>query len=285
MTCYTCNIAFKDRLCSLLIWVFCYLQLGSETELKYKLCGYGVPAELLPMSSTGTIKFDNHRDWLTVIRTKAVVASRSYRDEIVECPRFNDVVYRKGPATKLNAGNSYYRDLIADYSLEHFMADRNKKYEITRLVIQKVEERGGRFLEWKNMWVVFRDQEKIRKKIASAFKQHNRHRKKGESDQLIQTIQIATSIQDDDMFSTDPSLVTSSHKVTSVNDHSGRTRSTADSADSTEFEFLQAPTKRRRIDQDCSTHLFCSSNDDGCLDKCFFPSDDEPYPISYQGAL
>ena len=83
------------------------------------------------MSNTGTIKFDNHRDWLSVVRTKSIVAP-SYRDEIVECPGFNDVVYRKGPATKLNTGNSYYRDVIADYSLEHFTADRNKKYEITR---------------------------------------------------------------------------------------------------------------------------------------------------------
>ena len=77
------------------------------------------------------------------------------------------------------------------------------------------------------------------------------------------------------MFS-DPSLVTSSHKVTSsLDDHSGRTRSTADSS---EFEFLQTPMKRRKIDQDCSTELFCSFNDDGCfLEKCFFPTDDELY--------
>ena len=228
------------------------------------------------MSNTGTIKFDNHRDWLSVIRTKAIVAP-SYRDEIVVCPGINDVVYRKGPATKLNTGNSYYRDLIADYSLEHFTADRNKKYEITKLVIKKVEERGGRFLEWKKMWIVYRDQEKIRKKIASAFKQYNRSRKKGESDQLIQAISIATSMQDEEIVS-DPDE-SSSDKVTSSIDDSGRTRSTACSS---EYDFLQAPPKRRKIDQDCRMDLFCSFDNDGCFgNKCFFPTDDELRPIPY----
>ena len=132
----------------------------------------------------------NHHYWLHVLRTKATLDAR-YHDGVVECPRFNDVVYRKGPASKLNTGNLYYRDLIQDYSLEHFTGDRHKKYDVTKLVIEKVEERGGRFLEWKDMWVVCQDKKQVRKKVASAFKQFNRSRKKGESEQLIQTTAIA----------------------------------------------------------------------------------------------
>merc|ERR1712176_265019 len=84
-----------------------------------------------------------------------------------------------GPSMKLNRGNVYYRELIEDLSLKHFTATNDEKYDITKLVIKKVEERGGRFLDWKNkMWVVVKDTEQARKKVAAAFKQMNRDRAK-----------------------------------------------------------------------------------------------------------
>jgi len=154
---------------------------GSKIELNYKLSGYGVPVDLIPISSTGKVKFDHHRAMLNAIRTKMKmeVNSEHYK-EIVECPRFNDVVFRKGPATKLNSGNATYRELLRNYSLEHFMGDKQQKYEITMLIIRKIQSRNGRFLEFENMWVVNTNREQVRKKVAAAFKQYNRGRRKKE---------------------------------------------------------------------------------------------------------
>jgi len=167
---------------------------GSQTELLYKVAGYGVPVELVPMSNTFKVKFDNHRDWLNVIRTKASL-NGTHQKDIVDCPRCNDVVFRKGPASrKYNRGNAYYRELIEDLSLEHFTGDTDVKFNLTILVMEKIENRGGRFLKWKNMWVVDENAEQVRKKIASAFKQINRNRKNGDSQQLVQAIKHATVI-------------------------------------------------------------------------------------------
>mmetsp|Transcript_1732 Transcript_1732/g.4047 ORF Transcript_1732/g.4047 Transcript_1732/m.4047 type:complete len:567 (-) Transcript_1732:171-1871(-) len=249
------------------------LHFGSDVENKYKLAGYGVPVELLPMSSTGTMKYDNHRDFLNVIRAKSAVDEK-YRDEILDCPRCNDVVYRKGPASKHNTGNNYYRELIEDYSLEHFTGDRNRKYELTMLVIQKVEARGGRFLEWKNMWVVYRDHEAIRKKIASAFKQYNRSRKKGETQQLVRALEIATAIGEE--FS-EAEKASSSAAETFVDSDDSSKRSTS-SVD--EFFFIpNTSTKRRRLSNmrisfnGDGNDGGCWDVDDACFGKCFFPTD------------
>lgn len=249
------------------------LHFGSEVELKYKLTGYGVTAELLPMSSTGTIKFDNHRDWLNVIRTKSTLAEK-YRDDVVDCPRCNDVVYRKGPASKHNIGNNYYREMIEDYSLEHFTGDRNKKYDLTMTVIKKIKERGGRFLEWKNMWVVYRDPEMVRKKVASAFKQYNRSRKKEERLRLVQTLAIATAIGDE--FST-PDNAHSSAAVDALTESDDSSKRSNEEADG--FFFLQnSATKRRRL---MKSGFNGNENglwdDEACFGKCFFPTDLHPH--------
>lgn len=152
---------------------------GSQLELNYKLSGYGVPIELIPISSTGKLKFNYHRAMMNTLRTKMKmdVNSDDYK-EIVECPRFNDVVFRKGPAAKLNTGNATYRELLRNYSFEHFTGDKQQKYDITMLIIQKIESRNGRFLDFQNMWVVITDGEQVRQKVAAAIKQYNRGRRK-----------------------------------------------------------------------------------------------------------
>ena len=209
------------------------------------LASYGVPAELLPISSSGTEKFENHRDWLKVVRHREwldiIRTHTNLKDDIVDCPRYNDVVQRKGPSMKLNRGNVYYRELIEDLSLKHFTATNDEKYDITKLVIKKVEERGGRFLEWKNkMWVVVKDTEQARKKVAAAFKQMNRDRAK-ESDDLIQAIQNVTDILNDGDEDLKPDVPL-------------------------EYAFMENPAKRMRT---------TGINDKmSCFNKCFYTPTD-----------
>lgn len=215
---------------------------GTDMELRYKLAGFGVPIDLMPLSSTGKLKLENHRAWVNVLKAKlkSNPNNPNFR-EIVECPRINDVVFRKGPATKHNIGNQYYRELIENFSLEHFKGDRTQKYDITMIVIERINKRNGRFLEWKNMWLVYKDMEQVRKKIASAFKQFNREKKK-ESIELVTAIENAIAIGDDD-------------------EKSAVSRSVFT------FSQQQGPTKRLKISQDIFDD---KGNDDKCFGKCFF---------------
>ena len=97
-------------------------------------------------------------------------------EEIVECPRTHDVVFRKGTTYstyKIIPGNMYYRELIASASDQHMKAKKKEKCEITRCIMEKILEGNGRCLEWsksKDLWIVVTDRDEIRKKIAAGFK-------------------------------------------------------------------------------------------------------------------
>ena len=186
---------------------FLFCSPGEQTELLYKLSSYGVPTDLLPMSCTGTVKLANHGAWLNALRTRESSRNADKNEGIVECPRSYDVVFRKGPTFRNNPGNTHYRGLIEKYSLEHAGGNKALKYDITIRIVNEIEKRNGRFLEWskpQQMWIILNDRDKVRKKIAAAFKQYKRTRGGGttrvtqqqqkEQTTLALTIEDATSI-------------------------------------------------------------------------------------------
>jgi len=156
---------------------------GEETELRYQITNYGIPETLLPMTSTGKVKTDKQSSWVNMLLSKANqernnCPGTTVKDEIVECPQSADVVFRKGRLRYIcNPGNMYYRELIMATNEQHAGAGRKEKGKITWTIVDKIESKGGRFLEWsidREMWFVLKDRKIIREKIASAFKQYNR---------------------------------------------------------------------------------------------------------------
>jgi regulator of replication initiation timing len=174
----------------------CFFPLSSEgdqTELLYTLSGFGIPSDLLPISCTGKVKTANHNSWINVQRTRLFREQYHTDEEIVECPRSEDVVFKKGPGYRNNPGNLYFRGLIEVAGHEHQNAGKERKYELTMSIVQQIEEINGRFLQWskaRKMWVVNKDRNAIRTKVASMIKQYNRQRL--ESQQL--KIAIATAV-------------------------------------------------------------------------------------------
>ena len=170
--------------------LFSLPSLGQEIELRYKLANYGIPEALMPMTTTGKVKTDVQSSWVSMLKVKEEqkkkrdqqLVSNEQQLEIVECPSSNDVVFRKGrPLYRRNPGNMQYRELIAAASDQHSEAGRSGKYAITWKIVQQIEAKGGRFLEWTpldhgsgGMWVAMTDRKAIREKIASALKQYNR---------------------------------------------------------------------------------------------------------------
>mmetsp|Transcript_5944 Transcript_5944/g.14759 ORF Transcript_5944/g.14759 Transcript_5944/m.14759 type:complete len:303 (+) Transcript_5944:675-1583(+) len=71
----------------------------------------------------------------------------------------------------------YFRELIEATHDEHTKASRKGKCQITWQVVRDIEAQNGRFLEWcpkRELWVVIRDREKIRTKVAHCYKQFHR---------------------------------------------------------------------------------------------------------------
>merc|ERR1719343_1138202 len=151
---------------------------GSQMELRYKLSSYGIPADLLPLLHQGKLKFENHHNFLNMQIAK--LWSKPGDREIVDCPGSEDVVFRKGPWFKLNTGNHFYRDILQDRSLGYFAGDLATKKEIALSIIEDVENRNGRFLEWTKdkKWLVFQNRDDICKKVLASLKQFTRNRHK-----------------------------------------------------------------------------------------------------------
>ena len=177
---------------------------GEPTELRYALSGYGIPEQLLPLSNTGTVKTANHSRLINGLRFKAdreqhrkLTSSNNNHenrsgqllgggdnpdttigeDEIVDCPGSRDVIFRKGPTYKNNPGNMSFRELIEQTHAQHTKGSRKEKCSITWSIVLEIEARNGRFLDWcktREMWIVTKDREKIRKQVAACYKQYNR---------------------------------------------------------------------------------------------------------------
>jgi len=160
----------------------CKTHYGEPTEIRYTLSSFGIPVDLLPITDSGKVKSNNHSGLINLL-AKVKQNNNDDDDEdddevFVECPRSNDVVFRKGGSIfKSNPGNMYYHELIESTNDKHSKADRKEKCQITWSIVKEIEERNGRFLEWslrKELWIVVIDREKKRTKIASCLKQYQR---------------------------------------------------------------------------------------------------------------
>jgi len=151
------------------------MHVGEDIENRYKLSGYGIPLDQLPVTESGKIKTNHFKKWLQLRKNLEDPHSRA-RNELqhtIECPGANDVVFRPSQSTMCHPGNVMFRGLVESKHLEHSEAtSREQKIDITKSVIATVRNRGGRFLVWNNTswWTELRDEKLTYTKIAVFFR-------------------------------------------------------------------------------------------------------------------
>jgi hypothetical protein len=161
---------------------------GEGVEVQYRLHGYGIPVDLLPITETGNIKTKNHQQWLKVRRMiereSSSTANSISNDEptaiynVVECPGLNDVIFRVGDSYLHHPGNVFFRGLIESRFDEYNSSGRNDKAAIILSLVDTILSRNGRFLIWDaQWWTVLHEREKMRSKVAGAFKDQRRRLK------------------------------------------------------------------------------------------------------------
>ena len=143
---------------------------GKPLELRYDLIGYGIPVDLLPLTSTGNVKTIYLKQWMRMRTTieegiltgekylypgsfggggDGAAVADYYRRNWIECPGSNDVIFKPGKPVRNHPGNVTFRSLIELWSETHERATQTKKSEIAmRLVDEVLRVRGGRFLVW-----------------------------------------------------------------------------------------------------------------------------------------
>ena len=171
-------------------------------EVLYSLMGYGIPVDTLPMDEvTLTIKKKNQ---IAFIKVRGKIESEQHdlfssnggssssssegstcsedsnRSCMIECPSLNDVIFRSGKSYMSHPGNMMFRELIEQHMDEHNRANQETKKKLTWQVIDEVELKGGRFLEYSKhlgTWTELHDRAVIRHKIATYFKELRRKMK------------------------------------------------------------------------------------------------------------
>lgn len=209
------------------------------------------------MSSASKVKTTNQQDWVHVQRAKERQQDKSNGEEIIECPRSQDVVVRKGQRYRNNPGNLRYRALIERLADKHQAADKAEKYEITLRIVQEIEGSDGRFLDWtRKMWIVSKDRNKNRNKVASAIKQYNRQRTATQ-----QLNQLKTTVQEADIILRVPGDNCNEAKM------EAHKREVVVFPDLNRSVFDQRFAKRQK----CEGCFGANDSDQSCFGKSFFP--------------
>lgn len=178
---------------------------GDGTEVHYKLSGYGIPVETLPMDEiTGNIKTKNQAQFIAVrkriegveendgghVSSSSSSSNNNNTTSMIECPLLNDVIFRSGKSYLSHPGNANFRGLIEQYISAHNEASQDKKIKITWQVIEEVESKSGRFLEYDKglgTWTELTNRGAVRHKIATYFKEYRRKLKAQHKIQICQS--------------------------------------------------------------------------------------------------
>lgn len=184
--------------------------LGDGMEVIYSLMGYGIPVDTLPLDEvTQTVKTKNSDSFIKV-RGKIEAEKSDFHDSgnssdssfdtegsnrstMIECPSLHDVIFRSGKSYMSHPGNMMFRELIEHHINEHNVATQDRKKNLTWQVIEEVENKGGRFLEYDRdvgTWTELTDRSVIRHKIATYFKEF---RRKVKAQKQIQMVDSSTS--------------------------------------------------------------------------------------------
>jgi len=161
------------------------VNIGGEAELRKKLLGYGIPDNLIPITSSGAAKKIEFKKWLRLQRRieDLGTAEESSISPPIDCPGSNDVVFRNGSSMLSNPGNVMYRSLIESKIQEvtsktdiwrTMTTTRKTKVDVATEIIEEISQRRkGRFLEWDNdnsCWIEFQDLSLVKSKIAISYR-------------------------------------------------------------------------------------------------------------------
>ena len=122
--------------------------IGTYTEIKYSLLGFGIPVDFLPFSQSGAIKKTNLNRWIAKNISRDIELAYNGAFTGVDLPTRNDVLMGKGKPYQHHAGNVLLKDLV-EANIDKYQAAHQSldKMDVVLNVISTIKARSGRFLE------------------------------------------------------------------------------------------------------------------------------------------
>jgi len=123
---------------------------GSYTEIMYSLLTFGIPSNLIPVNSDGSIKVDAHLERLEKrkkFERDYLEGKATLQDQVTIIPGPFDILLGRGKMSQENVGNMRYRDVIQSYEERYERARKSEKTQIAAEVVQSIKKGNGRFLK------------------------------------------------------------------------------------------------------------------------------------------
>ena len=99
---------------------------------------FGIPVELVPLTETGNIKLNHHKQWIQLRKyLDEEMAKGVDKSSIIELPGSTDVLFRTGMSLTCHPGNSMFQNIIMSQTEEHSAATQSRKIEITKDIINE----------------------------------------------------------------------------------------------------------------------------------------------------
>jgi len=149
--------------------------LGEAMEIHYKLQGYGIPFEHVPISWTGKVKVQYLKQWMRIRQAieqptiddnsnrssssnnnKHETGNSSCSDgscdetsvissvsQIIECPQLQDVVFRQGTSGTSNPGNVTFRSLIEKTVMTEKYLQFQREQKLSQEQQEEQQKSGG----------------------------------------------------------------------------------------------------------------------------------------------
>jgi hypothetical protein len=154
-----------------------YSSLNLETQ--YQLMSFGINAEEIPITSSGSVKTKYLNKWIN--GRKMIDSMRestgSFTVSLIVHPNLEDVLFCRGGAPN-HKGTAEMHRLVSSLSIQHRDTSSHKeKREIREQAIKIIKERNGRFLETSSdgkWWEEITSMEDLHRKIAMLCYNSNR---------------------------------------------------------------------------------------------------------------
>ena len=174
----------------------CRFHTGTSMELSMSLNKYGIPTDRLPLKYDGSIKTEDHLQWIAVREAKED-AFRQGRDfDVVECPMNMDILAGRGQLVRNHPGNVSFRtDFIQARSNQYNAAHtRDEKNDIANVILDDIANMARRFLKQhpSGYWTEL-ERKVAKEKVMMAFREYRKSQKLEESRASTPNMNIAAA--------------------------------------------------------------------------------------------
>jgi len=141
------------------------VHVATGIERRYRLKGFGIPVEMIPITDTGNVKRTYLYQWIKVRKSieSNENAGATKSQTMILLPRSNDVLIRTGTTTLSHPGNVFFRGLIEMKHEEFRSGSEFTQSFLAEDIVEEIERLKGHFLTWdsRGFWTDLRDRNQI----------------------------------------------------------------------------------------------------------------------------